>query len=67
MKTKRLARAAVSGSVGPSNAQACGFVSKIIVKRDGEGSESLVSADSVVQVCAGAHRLILCYSDQSRL
>ena len=38
MKTRRLAIAAERGRVGERRAQAWGFVSRIIVKRDGGGS-----------------------------
>lgn len=38
MKTRRLAMAVERGRVGARRAQAWGFVSSIIVKRDGGGS-----------------------------
>ena len=38
MKTRRLAMEAECGRMGARRAQACGFVSSIIVKRDGGGS-----------------------------
>ena len=38
MKTRMLAMAAERGRVGARRAQACGFVSMIMVSRDGGGS-----------------------------
>lgn len=38
MKTRRLAMAAERGRVGARRAQALGFVSRIIVRREGGGS-----------------------------
>lgn len=43
MKTRRLAMAAERGRVGARRAQAWGFVSRIMVKREGGGSERRVS------------------------
>lgn len=43
MKTRRLAIAAERGRVGARRAQAWGFVSRIMVKREGGGSEERVS------------------------
>ena len=40
MKTRRFAIAAETGRVGARRAQAWGFVSRIMVRRDGGGSES---------------------------
>ena len=38
MKTRRFAIAAEKGRVGERRDQACGFVSRIIARRDGGGS-----------------------------
>ena len=43
MKTRMLAMAAESGRVGANRAQACGFVSRIMVSRDGGASEWNIS------------------------
>lgn len=41
MKTRRLASAFESGRVAARRAQALGFVSRIIVRREGGGSEGI--------------------------
>ena len=53
MKTRRLAMAAERGRVGARRAQAWGFVSRITVRREGEGS-----GGELLALMVGGERII---------
>jgi len=65
MKTRRLAMAAERGRIGERRAQAWGFVSRIIVRREGGGSVDLINVSSLERWVEGAYRQMSCRSGLS--
>lgn len=67
MKTRRLASAVDRGRVGWRSAQALGFVSRIMVRREGGGSGDGVSWGGAGGKGCSTNRRWFCCSGRSRL